>query len=83
MNISLQQFLLGTLHAVGASGRTEAFLLRDARSTDFAALTAPQLLAELRTLADRAWVDPYELPPGVTRWRITARGESAAREQGL
>ena len=83
MNISLQQFLLGTLHAVGDAGRTEAFLLRDAHATDFPDLTLPQLKSELRTLADRTWVDPFEMPPGVTRWRITARGESAAREQGL
>jgi len=80
---SLAVFLMVGLRAAGDAGRGEDRLLLDARREGFADLAAPDLQLQLRGLADKSWLAPYNSPLGGKRWRITARGESALAEQGL
>lgn len=46
-------------------------------------LTTPELEQALRDLADKSWVTPFDSPISGPRWRITALGESALKEEGL
>lgn len=46
-------------------------------------LTAPEMDKALRDAADKSWVTPFESPISGKRWRITALGESALKEEGL
>lgn len=75
--------LLLDLRAHGQYGAKPADLLTDMRGGRHRELTQPDLDKALRDLADRSLATPYETVLKAKRWRITALGESALKEDGL
>lgn len=74
--------ILLILQVTGEVGIQETHLLPRLR-LEFRELTAPQLSAELRALADKQWVIEQDGALGTKRWRITGRGTSQLQEAGL
>lgn len=58
-------------------------LLADLRRGRHPQLTQPEAEHVLRELADKSLAAPYGTALGTRRWRITARGEAALREENL
>lgn len=78
----LQVSLLLTLSAAADIGLQESSMLPRLR-LEFRELTAPELSAQLRALADRQLAVSYEPAIGAARWRITGLGTAALKEAGL
>jgi hypothetical protein len=81
--VNVQTFLLATLRSAGTTGISEEQLLLLMRREGYVDMTAPQLAIELRSLADKSWLLPFEPPLGAKRWRITTAGQAILSEQGL
>ncbi len=77
-----QVSLLLTLSAAADIGLQEASMLPRLR-LEYRELTAPELAAQLRALADRQLAVSYEPALGASRWRITGLGTAALKEAGL
>lgn len=75
--------LLLSLRPAGQFGLTPENLLSDARSGRHRDLAEPVLERALRDLADKSFVTTVDSPISGKRWRITALGESALKEDGL
>ncbi|MBI5770822.1 MAG: hypothetical protein HZA93_23800 [Verrucomicrobia bacterium] len=74
--------LLVALRSARDIGLTFGLLLTDLRKGRHPRLDEPRLERALRDLADKR-LAAYEEAELVTRWRLTARGESALQEAGL
>lgn len=82
-SISVQTFVLLVLRASGDLGMSQARLLVELRRESFTDLTAPQLEAAIRELADKSFTTPLVTALGENRWRITSLGRSVLDEQKL
>jgi|GEM_PF-2411432 len=83
LKLQLRHFIIAALTTIGTQGMVVETLLRDARLRIHSAITLPELEAELREQADKAWLISFTSPSGLQRWRVTSLGQSVAAEMGL
>lgn len=74
--------LLIEFRNLGKYGDTIEHLLTAMRPS-FRTLTLPELETAIRDLGDKSLVTNFEGIMTGTRWKITALGESALKEEGL